>query len=81
MASARRRAISTIVAEGVEALTRRRQTAQRNLVRAVENATDAGDIHRSLLLFAIEASRDYAEQALRADALADELANMAAAED
>ena len=72
---ARRRAISTIAAEDVEALARSRQAAQRGLAHAVETSTSAADIHRLLSLFAIEASRDYAACALRFDALVGELSS------
>ncbi len=71
--AARRRAISAIVGEDIEALAKARQSAQRNLVRAAENATSATEVHRLLSLFAIEASRDYARYALRFDALVEEL--------
>ena len=81
MAVARRRAISLIVAENLEAFAQTRCAAQRNLIRAVENSATAADVRRSLALFAIEASHDYAARALSFDARIDELSVHRSTED
>lgn len=76
--AARRRAVSAIIAEDLEAFAHARRAAQRGLVHALDKSITVADIRRCHSKFTLEASRDYAAQAARFDAMVEELLQSAA---
>lgn len=73
MGTARRRAISALVAENIDAFAQRRRKAQRAFMHALERATSAADIQTRHGEFAVETARAYAAHALQFQSMIDDI--------